>query len=471
MSNEVIYVNDGVDLAEVKGYNVLKNLENAFEEKKIKAENSRRETEIYNNEIKEMCNDMHNGYYKFNSGQAYFSFDEAKKGFKNIKNKINENVQINSNNIEVIKGGFNPILNAYAVQTNITYRKKVFYRGSQIRLINGEIKTSDLQVRDIISEKNYNGNPFLENAYAQEINANYIFNSKKKYKSNKLSSSLGIQKEKINYPMMNYLKGNMYRQAFLLDRDVLSELKYDSVNASEYINIAIDNKGIDMEIKKNQDLIYDGFLMSPKFNRTRDDLKAKLFVSDTNPVKWSAQTDAQFIQSMKNLTLLVQQIKAQNSDFDNGNDEVLISIGYDEYIKLLGMALTLDINNGTGTINLMGFGNCRTRLQMLLATGISAINAHYGLSTNNTLYDVDGILDNVYIYAKSYHSYSNAIDLGGIANGKLVRELDLKNDSNYTYTSPVDKGVLCLGIYSQVFYPSFKCKADFGEDNLLAFSV
>jgi len=389
---------------------------------------------------------------------------EYNNSFNEILNKNTPNEQINE--IQVVEQGMNPLLEQYRIQTDINFRRFPLYKGAKVFLENGKVYCKHLEVSDLIQKKSYTGNPFLPRIYGtEEGGIQYLDIVKKQsnlFKTGILRSA-DLPRQQLPIGNRKVLQGNRKAFGFYVDKNLLSEMNYNTVNASDYLKMAMENVRASIDIATIQEQIYDSLFKSPKWSvgSSIQGYKDKFF---PNGQLWSEQDNNTFFKSIVELKTYINALKMTKGlsnpfsneaySLDNTDTDIMIVMSYKECQKLQKQMYN-ELINGTGPLTNIG---ATSRLEYMLKELKVSIIGCLGLNKQyqeKTMYSYD-IENNevVFIGLKDMHQYCEMIPAGMMMDNGMLAKLDLINDSGYTKTSPIDKSILCFTFQSDIFYPT-----------------
>ena len=414
--------------------------------------------------------------------RQYFSYNafnkkiEEQKSIRNEKlkeyndifnkklNKNTPNEQINE--VQVVEQGMNPLLEQYRIQTDINFKRFPFHKGAKIFLKNGKVYCKHLEVSDLIRKKSYTGNPFLPHIYGtEEGGIQYLDIVKKQsnlFKTGILRSA-DLQRQQLPIGNRKVLKGNRKAFGFYVDRNLLQEINYDTVNASSFLKMAMENVRASIEIATIQEQLYDSLFKSPKWSvgSSIQEYKDKFF---PNGQLWSEQDNNTFFKSMVELKNYIRALKMTKGlsnpysdeaySLDDSDEDIMIVMSYTECQKLQ-KPMYNELINGTGPLTNIA---ASTRLEYMLKElkvsiiGCLGLNKQYQEKTMYS-YDIENN-EAIFIGLKDMHQYCEMIPAGMMMDSGMLAELDLTSDSGYVKTSPIDKSILCFTFQSDVFYPT-----------------
>ena len=425
----------------------------AMKRAKALGEKKMQEWEINFNNNKEYAveyaNTVANGGVMEN-GENKFAFHNINK----IKNRVSNNEKSVANS--VAEGGFDPIVNLYAAKTTIHFDMEYRFFGDKYT----KAGKTQATIEDVIKKENLvaGSNPFARTSYGfDNMKNNIVLGNHSDYYDDDTVNSAGIVRERLNVGTRDLLIEKNQRQAKLIDRSLLDEMRYDVCDARDYIDAAINNVATEMQIRKIQELVYNQLLESPKMataGNVYSELKAMLYVDATTPVALGDQTDNQFANTLRNLSAYCNIMR------NNGaNGKTIIFLLDTDTIQQLSKQQFYTVENGTGILGLSAlpvFGQ-NTRLNALLNAGgdnfeiVEILGADKNL--DDTYYDVNITNNKVnFLIVKELHQYVDLLDISTISDGKIISGAEaIKDFTAMTMTSPIDATALVLTNHSRVF--------------------
>ena len=382
-----------------------------------------------------------------NKGQAIF--------FSKLAPKI-KGVSVNQ---QVAGGGFDPIYNYYAAQTNIRFERKNIIFGNKYTLEgNNKVVSKELEINDIIAEKGVKAgsNPFASASVGFDEDLEVINNvDYNQYLSSDPTDYVGIMHRKLTYGNKRALVNKNFRLGFFVDRNLMEEMGYQRVDAQDYIDAAINNLGKELKIATWQNMIYDGLLQSSKLTTAGskyNEYLDKIYVDHTNPIALDNQSDDQFISSVRNLATIINSIR------DERGEDVEVEFIIDRATKnsLLQANLSRIVNATGYFVNFEG-----TRLQYLLSQcgangkfsiieilGLSNTEQTQGTYFNHTIASgkkLNGLM------VKDLFQYSELLAPSTYMDTGLEPLTALHDFEKYTKTTPISGSALVLTNMTPIF--------------------